>query len=216
MFIRFQFFLINILILIFTFLLKFYLNKKKSIIFKPKLILLLFTIFLFTMNYFFQPLDYLKNLNEYYSSIYLNDQELNNQELNNPISNRLYLLKYSDNFSNILVHFVSGIIGIFPIFRNKFLFKASFICSNLDTNFNDYFMFFILNFFKNIKKLKMIQISHRHNFLKVLINLFIATVASVGSLVFFRYTLFLNVFLIFILEVQSSSIIPSKLLKILF
>ena len=153
------------------------------------------------MNYFFQPLDYLKNLNEYYSSIYLNDQELNNQELNNSISNRLYLLKYSDNFSNILVHFVSGIIGIFPIFKeiNSYL-KLHLFAQIWTQILMIISCFFILNFFKNIKKVKNdTKFLTGIIFLKVLINLFIATVASVGSLVFFRYTLFLNVFLIFII-----------------
>ena len=213
MFIRFQFFLINILILIFTFLLKFYLIKKKSIIFKPKIILLLFTILLFTMNYFFQPLDYLKNLNEYYSSIYLNDQELNNQELNNSISNRLYLLKYSDNFLNILVHFVSGIIGIFPIFKeiNSYL-KLHLFAQIWTQILMIVSCFFMLNFFKNIKKVKNdTKFLTGIIFLKVLINLFIATVVSVGSLVFFRYTTFLNVFLIFII---GSSIKFNNSLKI--
>lgn len=196
-FFRFQFFLINFFLIFLTVL--FYLLFIKKIFNITKLKIIYFFIFLVLGIAIFNPYHLIINYNDIFYQIYFD-----NENIDNSISNKIYSLKYSDNIFYIVVHFFAGLIGIFPIFKELNTHLTFQLYSQIWTHLLIIISMFALPIFlKNLKKIDYeIKLFISLIFIKVSIILFLSTIISFGSLDFFRYSLFFNIFLIFFVGVS--------------
>lgn len=196
-FFRFQFFLINVFLIFLTVL--FYLFFIKKIFNITKLKIIYFFIFIIFGLVILNPYYSIINYNDLYYQIYFD-----NKNLDNSISNKIYSLKYSDNIFYILVHFFAGLIGIFPIFKDLNAHLTFQLYAQVWTHLLIIISMFALTIFlKNLKKISYeVRLFIILVFIKASLILFLSTIVSFGSLVFFRYSLFLNILLIFFVGIS--------------
>lgn len=196
-FFRFQFFLISFFLIFLTLL--FYLLFIKKIFKITKLKIIYFFIFIVIGIAIFNPYHLIINYNDFFYQIYFD-----NENIENSISNKIYALKYSDNIFYIIVHFFAGLIGIFPIFKELNTHLTFQLYAQIWTHLLIIISIFALSIFlKNLKKINYkIKLFISLIFIKASIILFLSTIVSFGSLDFFRYTLFFNIFLIFFVGIS--------------
>ncbi len=196
-FFRFQFFLINFFLIFLTIL--FYLLFVKKIFDITKLKIIYFSIFIVFLIAIFNTYHLIINYNDFFYQIYFKDVTIDNS-----ISNKIYSLKYSDNIFYILVHFFAGLIGIFPIFKELNTHLTFQLYAQIWFHLLIIISIFALSIFlKNLKKIDYeIKLFISLIFIKTSIILFLSTIISFGSLDFFRYSLFFNIFLIFFIGVS--------------
>lgn len=196
-FFRFQFFLINVFLIFLTVL--FYLFFIKKIFNITKLKIIYFFIFIIFGLVILNPYYSIINYNDLFYQIYFD-----NKNLDNSISNKIYSLKYSDNIFYILVHFFAGLIGIFPIFKDLNAHLTFQLYAQVWTHLLIIISMFALTIFlKNLKKISYeVRLFIILVFIKASLILFLSTIVSFGSLVFFRYSLFLNILLIFFVGIS--------------
>lgn len=192
---RYEYFTISIFVILITFFIKIILTKKN--LFFNKIFLTLFFLFLiFLINFFINPIDLIIDYN---NLRYLNYQE--EVDYDNSIANYFLNLKYSENIFFIFIHFASGILGIFPIFKDLNLHMTFQLYAQVWTHLLmiSGFLFF-LKYLRSLKKIDR----NKNFFIFILlfyslIILSLSTIASLGSVEFFRYSLFLNILLILLI-----------------
>lgn len=192
---RYQYFTLSIFVILVTFLIKLILIKKN--LFLNKIFLLLSFLFLILLtSLLFNPVDLIIDYNNLRYSNYQKEIDYDSS-----IANYFVNLKYSDNIFFFFVHFASGILGIFPIFKDLNLHMTFQLYAQVWTHLLmiSGFLFFL----KYLKSLKKID-KHKNFFIFIvlfysLIILSLSTIASLGSMEFFRYSLFFNVLLILLI-----------------
>lgn len=195
-FLRFKFFLLFIFIIISTIFIKFFLINTNFFKSYLKLKIILFLIFFILIIYYINPLNLFIDYNNVFSPIFYDP---NNSD--DSISNKFYNLKYSDNIFYFFVHFFSGMIAIFPIYKEVNMYLTFQLYAQIWSHLLIISScFFCLSFIKNLKKIDFnLKFLILIIFFKSLLILIISTLISMGSLSFFRYSLFFNIFLIFII-----------------
>lgn len=199
-FFRFHFFIINFFLILVSGCINFFYLRNNFKFYKKYLFLCFLVLIIFFLS--LSPLESLYMINDRFYNIYYNISETENS-----ISNRLFNLKYKENILYFFVHFISGIVGIFPIYKNLNLYLQISLFAQIWTHLLIIFSSLVLfNFIKNFKTKKLkLKILILITFLKLCIILTVSTVATLGSLEFSRYILFLNVVTILFIGLKDNS-----------